>query len=165
MTQQIYTTSAARMEPSGIRGWVAITDPNTRQHWVPVNLLSGRGELVSYPGTLSIRFRQVTSLASGAAQLQTVEFRTGNGFNVNAPGRYNAWYYSISFSHDTAMSGAPIALMGLNPSVKYNPNHWAFESVTVESYRHWESPGRSPWQVDFARRSAIFPELPDTLYG
>jgi hypothetical protein len=156
--------SARRPEPSGVHGWVAIIDPRTGERWVPTSE-SAPGVLETRPGHLYIKFRKVGSPIDKAAQIHTVTIgNTGVGFHVD--GNRKAWYYSISFSHETLLTGTPDTVNAYTPTVRYNPNLWTFYTVEFPYYDHsvlGDGITRVLWRVEFTRRVTPFPDLPDSM--
>ena len=157
-------SSAQRPEPSGVHGWVAITDPRTGERWLPTSE-SAPGVLERTPGHLYIKFRSIGTPAAKTAQIHTVDMG-GAGLGIQVYAGYNAWYYSISFSHQTNLTGTPVRVNPFTPVVRYNPNLWAFYSVEIPRYDH-SQPGDGVlnvlWRVEFTRRPTPFPDLPDSM--
>ena len=149
-------------EPSGVFGWVAITDSSTGRHWVPDNPKTQHTSKVGYPGKLTIYFIENTSGAAAAVRTHRVDMHAGGPFDMNGPRLHNAWYYSVTFEHLTNMTGNPREA-GTH-KVQYNPNKWRFQKVEVATYMNQWPDGRVDWTVSFNRRASPFPDLPDSLY-
>jgi len=141
-------------EPSGVYGWLVVTDPATGERWYPTN------EQGQSRGTISmtLQFRKVSD-----GRTKDVSVNSGNRNLFQPDSGRHAWRYAIRFDHDATWEADPRTELS---SIKYSPNVWRFNGIVgTTRYRILTPIGggrtRVDWDTVFQRRGSKFADLPD----
>jgi hypothetical protein len=141
-------------EPSGIFGWLVLTDPATGARWFPTDADGRpRGKF-----SIHLQFRNVQTGALNEVYL------TGPSYFFPDSAR-QAWHYQIRFIHDTTTERAPRREDAAR-GVRYNPNIWRFSGISGDPFYRIMTPlegggQRVDWEARYHRRGAPFADLPD----
>ena len=143
-------------EPSGLHGWLVLTDPTSGERWYPTDE-TGR----PHPGSrisMTLLFRNTQTGDTHEVFVKSPE-------NIKPAAASHAWYYRVDFIHDTTTDRDPRreGIFG----VRYNPNLWRFGGIVGEPwyriFRPTEGANLVEWETRFQRRSTPFADLHDIL--
>src|SRR6266545_3887047 len=151
-------------EPSHVWGYITFVDPRTGQKHLPVGLDYDPPVVKGYPEAIHIVFRSVDGSGTTNVVFQNSDFLLTGRMGTTA------YIYSVHLIQDFA-AGDPIG--GNGNFIRYNPNQWKFDSVTMDQYNYRDPNGSHSvyhgnelvrYNLVPLEHTGNFPDLPDLRF-